>query len=886
MTQSEKPARSASPTSKSAKTTATAAETAVPDNAGAKKPAVKKAAVKKAAATKTVSNKTVAESAGSTPVLKAASAAAATAAPRKRATAASGSPLPAPVKPTARSAAAKKSVGASKASSRVAGEPHSASAPDIATGIAQPGEITVGGERPPIDTTAPKPMSGGFDLQAAIAGVDIDALAGARHHDPFSVLGRHDVNGAAVLRVFVPGAEAVQVSARSGGDTVVLHNVREGLFVGPLAHDGAYVLRITWPGGVVQETEDAYAFGALLGELDLHLIAEGSHGNLSDCLGANVATYEGVEGVRFAVWAPNARRVSVIGDFNGWDGRRHPMRLRHRAGVWEVFVPRAQPGARYKFELLGAHGGVLQKADPMARQAEVAPATASIVADPTPFKWTDDAWLARRGNEQAPTAPISIYEVHLASWVHDDQPEGSVWDHLGTRLIDYVKSMGFTHVELLPIMEHPFGGSWGYQPLGMFAPTARYGTPAQFARFVDRCHQAGIGVILDWVPAHFPNDVHGLIEFDGTALYEYADPREGYHPDWNTMIYNLGRNEVRNFMIASALEWLRHFHVDGLRVDAVASMLYRDYSRKAGEWIPNQYGGRENLEAVEFLRRLNGTIAEQCPGVVMIAEESTAWPGVTSPVADGGLGFHYKWNMGWMHDTLQYMEWEPIHRKYHHNELTFGMVYAYSEKFILPLSHDEVVHGKGSLLTKMPGDRWQKFATLRAYYGFMWAHPGKKLLFMGSELAQGREWNHDAQLDWGALDDPLHKGVQQTVRDLNHLYRELPALHRTDSDPAGFAWVIGDDLANSVAAFLRRDGDRLVLVVCNFTPVPRENYRIGVPHAGTWAERFNSDAGLYGGSGLGNAGAAHTQGDAAHGQDQSLSLTLPPLATVIFEYRG
>lgn len=725
-----------------------------------------------------------------------------------------------------------------------------------------------------------------LDLDAIMNDVDLGALLTARHPDPFRVLGVRRLGETRALRVFVPGATAVSVATGATGEPQPLLSVRDGLFVGPCQAQGPdYQLHISWPEGHFV-TEDAYAFAPIIGDDDLNALSEGRHANPESILGAHVDTLQGVAGVRFAVWAPNAQRVSVIGDFNGWDGRRHTMRLRHRAGVWEIFVPRATAGARYKFELVGPNGDLLPaRADPMARRAELAPGTASIVADPTAYAWLDDEWMAHRAGRHAPTAPISIYEVHLASWLHDGVRPGHAWDDLGDRLIEYVLKMEFTHIELMPIMEHPFGGSWGYQPLGMFAPTARYGEPARFAAFVDRCHQAGIGVILDWVPAHFPNDAHGLTQFDGTALYEYADPREGYHPDWNTMIYNLGRNEVRNFMIASGLFWLREFHIDGLRVDAVASMLYRDYSRKAGEWIPNQYGGRENLESVDFLRALNTIVRREVPGAMMIAEESTAWPGVTETAENGGLGFHYKWNMGWMHDTLKYVACEPIHRQYHHNELTFGLVYAYSEKFILPLSHDEIVHGKGALLAKMPGDAWQKFATLRAYFGFMFTHPGKKLLFMGNELAQGYEWNHDAQLDWNALGNPMHQGVQSVVRDLNQLYRALPALHCHDCNPAGFAWVVGDDAQNSVVAYLRTHDDAVVLVVCNMTPVPREQYRVGVPHAGRWVERLNTDASVYGGSGLGNAGERHTDAVESHGHGQSLALTLPPLATVIFEYQ-
>ncbi|NYT45250.1 1,4-alpha-glucan branching protein GlgB [Alcaligenaceae bacterium] len=627
---------------------------------------------------------------------------------------------------------------------------------------------------------------------------------------------------------------------------------------------------------------DKLRYGNLLGDLDMYLIAEGRHEQLADCLGAHVTEIDGVPGTRFAVWAPNAREVTVVGDFNDWDGQRHYMYLRRECGVWEIFIPDVGPGALYKFQIRGSDGRLLpQKADPVARQTEMPPATASVVTDPAAFVWTDDAWMQDRAARHQVDAPLSIYEVHLGSWMSTDE-QGSVWTTVGRRLIDYAVDMGFTHLELLPITEHPFGGSWGYQPLGMFAPSARYGTPAEFARFVDACHQAGLGLILDWVPAHFPSDPHGLVEFDGTQLYEHADPRQGFHPDWNTLIYNMGRNEVRNFLMASALEWLRRYHVDGLRVDAVASMLYLDYSREPGQWTPNRYGGRENLEAVAFLQELNQVVAERCPGALVIAEESTAWPGVTAPVSEGGLGFQYKWNMGWMHDTLRYMQYEPVHRRYHHHDMTFGMVYAYSEKFVLPLSHDEVVHGKGSLVGKMPGDSWQRHASLRAYFGFMWGHPGKKLLFMGGELAQVHEWNHDAQLDWAALDDPLKVGVQSVVRDLNVLYRSTPALHGSDAVPAGFAWIIGDDQDNSVFAFLRRHGGQTALVVSNMTPVPRIAYRIGVPQAGRWKECLNTDAGSYGGSNMGNMGAVATSGHPSHGYDQSLALVLPPLSTLIF----
>ncbi len=620
---------------------------------------------------------------------------------------------------------------------------------------------------------------------------------------------------------------------------------------------------------------------SLLGELDLHLIAEGRHKQLADCLGAHALDRAGVPGVRFAVWAPNATQVSVVGDFNAWDGGRHPMRLRREAGVWETFIPGVAAGSLYKFELHDGKGGLLPlKADPLARRTERPPASASIVAAPEKFTWTDQGWIAGRQERQGTNKPLSIYEVHMGSWM-DGTPQESVWNQVGPRLIDYACAMGFTHLELLPITEHPFGGSWGYQPLGMFAPTARWGTPSDFARFVDDCHNAGLGVILDWVPAHFPTDPHGLARFDGTALYEHEDPRLGWHPDWDTLIYNVGRNEVRNFLTASAREWIDRFHVDGLRVDAVASMLYLDYSRKAGDWVPNKHGGRENLEAKEFLQDLNASMTRDYPGVLMIAEESTSWPGVTAPAEVGGLGFSYKWNMGWMNDTLRYMRRDPVHRRFSHDDITFGLVYAWSENFILALSHDEVVHGKGSLLQKMPGDRWQRFANLRAYYGFMWAHPGKKLLFMGSEFAQSHEWEHDAALDWGSLADPAHGGVQTLVRDLNTLYVNEPALHADDHSPAGFEWLIGDDSSNSVFAFLRHGEAASMLAICNMTPVPRHGYRVGVPYDGSWTERINTDSSVYGGSNAGNGGSIATERIAFHGKPQSLSLTLPPLSTLL-----
>jgi len=712
-------------------------------------------------------------------------------------------------------------------------------------------------------------------------------LLEGRLSDPFAVLGPHRTAEGPVVRTFQPGAKAVEVLSRATGRRLGrLADAGGGLFTGSVSKVEPYRLRIDWGGGV-QETEDPYAFGLVLGDLDLHLFHQGSHWGLAEVFGAQPRSMDGVEGVAFSVWAPNARRASVIGDFNSWDGRRHPMRLRHDAGVWELFIPRLGPGARYKFELIGAGGELLQKADPLARATEKPPANASVVAAAPAYRWTDADWMAARREKQDASAPLSIYEMHAASWLRpeDDPTETLDWDGLTERLIPYVADMGFTHVELMPIMEHPFGGSWGYQPLSQFAPSARFGPPEGFARFVDACHRAGIGVILDWVPAHFPTDAHGLAQFDGTALYEYADPKEGFHQDWNSLIYNFGRTEVQGFLIASALFWLETFHVDGLRVDAVASMLYRDYSRKAGEWIPNTYGGRENLEAIDFLKRLNSLAMERAPGSVVIAEESTAWPGVSSPVWEGGLGFAFKWNMGWMHDTLDYMHQDPIYRAWRHHEMTFGLLYAFSERFVLPLSHDEMVYGKGSLLQKMPGDRWRQMANLRAYLAFMWSHPGKKLIFMGAEIGQEREWNHDGEIDWDLLQQSDHAGLQRLVRDLNRLYASEPALHELDADPAGFQWLVGEDAANSVFAFLRRGkGEAAPLVfVVNFTPVPRPGYRIGAPKAGVWREVLNTDAEIYGGGNIGSGGRVHSVPEPAHGQGQSLELTLPPLGAVLLK---
>ncbi|MFF7709166.1 1,4-alpha-glucan branching protein GlgB [Pseudomonas sp. NPDC007930] len=722
------------------------------------------------------------------------------------------------------------------------------------------------------------------------AQAEIEALVRAEHGNPFGVLGPHDDgHGGRFVRAYLPNALRVQAVAWDHDEVLAdftAHSV-PGFFATRLPNHDRYRLKIHWASGE-QLTADPYSFGQLLGEMDLYLFAEGNHRNLGGALGAQLTEVDGVAGVRFGVWAPNARRVSVVGHFNGWDGRRHPMRQRIPSGVWEVFIPGLEAGESYKYELLGQHGILPLKADPVALATELPPSTASKVAPVLDYQWNDQAWMGDRHGE-ALDRPLSIYELHAGSWQVEVDEAGEVsrlynWHELADRLIPYIQQLGFTHIELMPVMEHPFGGSWGYQPLSQFATSARYGNAHDFAEFVDRCHQAGIGVILDWVPAHFPTDEHGLARFDGTALYEYDNPLEGFHQDWNTLIYNLGRTEVHGFMIASAVHWLKHFHIDGLRVDAVASMLYRDYSRKAGEWVPNRHGGRENIESIEFLRHLNDVVKHEAPGAIVIAEESTAWPGVSQSTEQGGLGFAYKWNMGWMHDTLHYIQNDPIHRKHHHNEMSFGLIYAFSERFILPISHDEVVHGKKALIDKMPGDRWQKFANLRAYLAFMWTHPGKKLLFMGCEIGQWREWNHDHQIDWYLTQYNEHKGVQTLVSDLNRLYRDHPALYSQDCVPQGFQWLIGDDAANSVYAFLRwsKHGEPL-LVVANFTPEPREGYRVGVPFAGHWGELFNSDAELYAGSNMGNGGGVQADEEGSHGQAYSLLLTLPPLAVVVFK---
>lgn len=716
---------------------------------------------------------------------------------------------------------------------------------------------------------------------------EIAAIASGEHGDPFAVLGRHKAEGnRTIVRAFVPGAERVDVVDADGAPlgTLALRHPA-GVFEGLLTRQydlGRYALDASNASGNWR-VEDAYGFAPVLGAMDDWLIVEGTHERLYDKLGAHAIVHEGVGGVHFAVWAPNARRVSVVGDFNAWDGRRHMMRRRVDTGVWETFVPGLGEGAVYKYEIVGDDGTLLPlKADPVGFGAEMRPGTASVVRRTDDFVWSDDAWMAARAKREPRAQPMTIYEVHLGSWRRADGWRFQSYDEIADSLVPYVVDMGFTHVELLPVNEHPLDDSWGYQPIGLFAPTSRFGEPAGFARLVDRLHNAGIGVILDWVPAHFPTDVHGLSRFDGTALYEHADPRLGFHPDWNTAIYNFGRIEVANILHANALFWLDRYHVDALRVDAVASMLYLDYSRPAGAWLPNKFGGRENLAAIDFLRRLNELVYGRFPGAFTIAEESTAWPGVSRPVYLGGLGFGFKWNMGWMHDTLGYMTHEPIHRRWHHNEMTFAVMYAYAENFVLPISHDEVVHGKGSLYGKMAGDDWQKRATLRAYFGAMWGFPGKKLLFMGQEFAQVREWNFSAELDWWLLDDERHRGVQNVVRDLNRLLVAEPALYRLDSEPGGFSWVVVNDSEQSVFAWMRFGGEgaRPVLVVSNLTPVPRSGYRVGLPFAGRWVEILNTDATQYGGTGWGNLGGVDARQETAGGWPASAELTLPPLSTV------
>jgi len=713
----------------------------------------------------------------------------------------------------------------------------------------------------------------------------IAALLDGSHADPFSLLGPHEGPAGTFARAILHGAEEAAAFSLKGGGLGKMTRVDGPLFEGKLRGRPKPVKYRCRGNGAEWWVTDPYSFGPVLGPMDDFLIAEGKHFRLFDKMGAHVVEHQGASGVHFAVWAPNARSVNLVGDFNGWNGAAHMMRRRVDIGVWEIFIPDIGEGTAYKYRITGPDGTVQPlKADPFAFASELRPKTASIVAKPGKQDWGDDAHRAHWASVDPRREAISIYEVHPGSWQRDDNGWFLTWDEMAARLIPYVLDMGFTHIEFLPVSEHPYDPSWGYQTTGLYAPSARFGDVAGFARFVDGAHRAGIGVIVDWVPAHFPVDEHGLARFDGTALYEHEDPRLGFHPDWNTAIYNFGRREVRSFLVNNALFWAEQYHVDGLRVDAVASMLYRDYSRAADEWIPNAEGGRENWEAVDFMRETNRALYGAHAGVMTIAEESTSWPGVSQPAFDEGprtaLGFGFKWNMGFMHDTLQYMGRDPIHRKYHHAEITFGLVYAFSENFVLPLSHDEVVHGKGTILGKMSGDDWQQFANLRAYYAMMWGYPGKKLLFMGQEFAQRREWSEERALDWELMDAPAHRGVAHLIRDLNRLYRATPALHARDCEGEGFEWLIADDADNSVFAWLRKAPDEApVAVIANMTPALHAHYRVPLPHDGVWAEVLNSDAEIYGGSGKGNMGQVIAEHGAAH-------IVLPPLATVMLQFRN
>jgi 1,4-alpha-glucan branching enzyme len=717
-----------------------------------------------------------------------------------------------------------------------------------------------------------------------------ELLAGAQHGDPFSVLGPHPGDRGLTIRAVFPHAEQVTVIRPDAGPVPMERRHPAGVFEATLDgvhHATDYRLRVTYHSGHVAEIEDPYRFGRIIGDYDLYLFGEGNHTRIYDEFGAHPMRIGHTDGVHFAVWAPNAHRVSVVGDFNGWDGRAHPMRALGSSGVWEIFIPAAHVGQNYKFEIRSRQGHILVKIDPYGFAFEVPPLSASVITR-SDYAWRDDEWMRTR--EQAGgwfARPMAVYEVHLGSWarIPEDGDRYLTYTELAERLIPYVKDMGYTHIELLPVMEHPFSGSWGYQVTGFYAPTSRFGPPDGFRAFVDACHRHGIGVILDWVPGHFPKDAHALAQFDGTSLYEHADPRQGEHRDWGTLIFNYGRNEVRNFLLANALYWLREFHVDGLRVDAVASMLYLDYSRKEGEWIPNRFGGRENLEAIECLRQMNTLTHAEYPGSITVAEESTAFPSVSRPTYLGGLGFTYKWNMGWMNDTLEYVRKDPVHRRYDHWKLTFSLLYAFTENFILPFSHDEVVHGKGSMWEKMPGDDWQRAATLRTLYGLMYAHPGKKLMFMGAEFAQGREWNYDTSIDWHLLEYPIHATIRRFVQDLNRTYAAERALYEIDFDYHGFQWIDCNDSENSVISFIRRarDPNDFLIALLNFTPVPRDGYRIGVPEAGAYAELVNSDAEIYGGSNHGNGGVIFTEPIPSHGHGQSLHLRLPPLAFLLLK---
>lgn len=736
--------------------------------------------------------------------------------------------------------------------------------------------------------------AGSLSASVLLAPEDLYPLLECRHCDPHRILGvRKEESGRTVARVFYPGAASVALSFISGEKLPLTKVHADGLFEAdslkqmPSAPRD-YMIDITLADGSTRHVSDPYAFSPTLGELDLYLFGQGEHFEAYKVFGAHPREVDGIPGTAFAVWAPNAQRVSVVGDFNSWDGRRHLMRRLGGSGVWEIFIPEVGEGSHYKFEIRGPHGDVFLKTDPFGFFAQHDLRTACLVTDLRCYHWTDRDWMERRAARNAYEEPMSVYEVHLGSWRRrpEEQDRPLSYLELSKELVDYVKEMGFTHVELLPVMEHPFDGSWGYQVVNFYAPSSRFGSPDEFRHLVDALHQAGIGVILDWVPGHFPKDAHGLARFDGTALYEHEDPRLGEHRDWGTLIFNYGRNEVRNFLIANALFWLDEYHIDGLRVDAVASMLYLDYSRNAGEWIPNRFGGRENLEAIEFLKRFNTACYSLYPGIMTIAEESTAWPGVSKPVYDGGLGFGFKWNMGWMNDSLRYIARPPIHRKHHQGEITFSMLYAYHEHFVLVLSHDEVVHGKGSLLNKMPDDDWQKAANLRMFLSWMWTHPGKKLLFQGCEIGQWHEWDHSRSIDWHLLEHQPHAGIQKLVGRLNAIYRNESALSILDDRPEGFEWVDFHDAENTVWSFLRKappGGGRDLLVVVNATPVVRHEYRLGVPLAGAYSQLLNSDSLEFGGSGCVPNTNIESSEVAAHGRRHSIELTLPPLAVLILK---
>ena len=720
---------------------------------------------------------------------------------------------------------------------------------------------------------------------------EISQILDARHSDPFGFLGLHKnpAGTGHVLRVFRPGTVKVTVVPENGDEVEMTSIDQAGLYEYLFENKPqkfSYQLRYQFGEDLLDPQFDVYSFGPVLGEQDLHFFAEGNHRYLWDCLGAQLCEQKGVAGVSFAVWAPNAFRVSVVGDFNAWDGRVHPMR--NHNGVWEIFIPHIGGGEHYKYEIVGASGNLCSKSDPFAFFSQHGNQTASITFDRSQYKWSDSKWMGKRAETDLYHSPISVYEVHLGSWKRrvDKENRFLTYSEFADELIGYVLEMGYTHIELMPVAEFPFDGSWGYQVCGFFAPTSRFGNPDDFRSFVDRCHQKGIGVIVDWVPAHFPKDDHGLGCFDGTALYEHADPRQGEHADWGTLIFNYGRNEVRNFLISNAMYWLKEFHIDGLRVDAVASMLYLDYSRKEGQWVPNRFGGRENIEAIEFLRELNKACYDENPGIMTIAEESTAFPGVSRPVDSGGLGFGFKWNMGWMNDSLSYMSHEPIHRKYHHGMATFSMIYAYHENYVLVLSHDEVVHGKGSVVQKMPGDRWQQMANLRFFFAWMFAHPGKKLLFQGLDFGQSEEWDYAQSLPWDLLEYAEHKGIQQLVKDLNRLYTSEPALHELDHAPEGFEWIDHNDAKHSLFSFIRRGRSaEAIVVVVNATPVARIGYHLGVPEVGFYEEIFNSDSQVYGGSDIGSGGGIPATQHPAHDRPQSIRVDIPPLGTVLFKRR-